>query len=432
MRINLGCDRTLRRAVLATLPSVIPFVLLSAQVATPSRLTLREARQTARRASPELAAAREAVAAAAARERQARAFPNPTLAYQREQTSEDGASNSQNIASIDQPLEIGGQRRARVAAARLRREAGVARLAAAEVQLDYDVTRAYALAIAADRRAALAETAAGAFDRARTVSETRLTAGDVSGYANRRIRLEAARYGALLAEAQLARRTARLALAALTFPGADSFPSLTAILEDSIVAGPVTVTGDSLQSFALRNRAELRAAILDAEAAAADARLVSRERVPVPVLTAGVKNEEVVGGGELNGFVAGISLPLPLWDRRGAAVDAANADARRRVAEAEVVRRRVGREVAEALDGLRAIEEQLAVLAPQLGAESQRALRAAQVAYAEGEISLVEWLDAVRAYQEAESTFASLRAESLIRRAGLDRAVGIPILGEGR
>jgi cobalt-zinc-cadmium efflux system outer membrane protein len=423
----------MRRAVLAALSSVvIPVSLLNAQYATPSRLTLREAREAARRTSPEILAAREAVAAAAARERQAQAFPNPTLSYQREETSADGQANSQNIASIDQPLEIGGQRGARRAVARLRREAVEARLNAAEAQLDFDVTRAYALAIAADRRATLAETATAAFSRARTVSETRLVEGDVSGYANRRIRLEAARYGGLLAEALLARRSARLALASLIAPTADSLRPLDAPLEDSLARNPVTFTTDSLRSLAARHRADLRAAMLEAEASAADARLISRERVPVPVLTAGLKNEQLVGGGDFKGFIAGISLPFPLWDRRGGAVDAANADTRRRVAEADVVRRRIAREIAEAVDGLRAVDEQLAVLGPQLGAESQRALRAAQVAYSEGEISLVEWLDAVRAYQEAESTFASLRADSLIRRAALDHAVGIPISGEGR
>ena len=438
--MNHICDAGARWALLtAHICLSIPlwYVNAKAQVAdrtpaTSGTLTLREAREAARRASPEVLGAREAVAAATARERQARALPNPTLSYQREVTSEGGQANAQHIVSIDQPLELGGQRGARSVAARLRREAAVARLSAAEMQLDYDVTRAYALAMAADRRATLAETAADAFNRARTASETRLTAGDVSGYANRRLRLEAARYGALLAEAQLTRRTARLTLASLIAANVDSLRPLNAVLDDSVVANVVTVTADSLQSLAFRNRAELRAAILNAEAAAAEARLASRERVPVPVLTAGMKNEEVVGGDELNGFVAGISLPLPLWDRRGGAVDAANADARRRTTEADAVRRRVAREVAEALDGLRAIVEQLAVLAPHLGAESERALRAAQVAYAEGEISLVEWLDAVRAYQEAESTFTSLRAESLIRRAGLDRAIGIAILGEGR
>jgi len=60
-------------------------------------------------------------------------------------------------------------------------------------------------------------------------------------------------------------------------------------------------------------------------------------------------------------------------------------------------------------------------------AESAAALRAAQVAYDEGEISLAEWLDAVRAYQEAEVSYATLRAESLIRRAALERAIGAPL-----
>ncbi|HVE78793.1 MAG TPA: TolC family protein, partial [Gemmatimonadaceae bacterium] len=209
--------------------AVLPATTAGAQQATPEPragspalpLSLAEARAAARRTSPDLAAAREAVAAAAARERQAAAFPNPTLAYGREQTSADGQTNSQNIATLEQPLELGGIRGARRDAARLRREALEARLAAAEIQLDFDVARAYALALAADRRATLADQAAGAFGQALRISERRLAAGDVSGYANRRMRLEAARYAALRAEAELARRSARLALAALVARSAD-------------------------------------------------------------------------------------------------------------------------------------------------------------------------------------------------------------------
>jgi cobalt-zinc-cadmium efflux system outer membrane protein len=314
----------------------------------------------------------------------------------------------------------------------LRREVAEARLAGAEAQLDFDVARAYALAVAADRRATLAQEAAAAFNRALTVSQTRLVEGDVSGYAHRRMRLEAARYTALRAEALLMRQTARLTLASLMASSTDSVRPLDALLEDSVAIAPLSLATDSLRSLAVRHRAELRAAILEAEAAAADARLVSRERIAVPVLTAGTKNERAIGGADLRGFIAGVSLPFPLWDRRSGAVEAANAEARRRVAEADVVRRRTVREVSEAVDGVHAVDEQLAILAPQLGAESQRALGAAQVAYSEGEISLIEWLDAVRAYQEAESSFASLRAESLIRRAALDRAVGLPLLGDAR
>jgi cobalt-zinc-cadmium efflux system outer membrane protein len=407
-----------------------------AGVTTPRpTLTLEQAREMARRVSPELTASREAVAAAAARERQAGAFPNPTISYQREQSSGVGHTNSQNIASIDQPIELGGARGARVAVARFRREVAEARLTAAQAQLDHDVTRAYALAVAADRLATLAEQAASAFGRARTVSQARLVQGDVSGYSHRRIQLEAARYAGLLAEARLQRRMAQLTLVSLIAPSADSATSIRnaeLILEDSLVVATVVISDDSLRALAVRHRAELRIAMLEAEATAAEARLAARERLPVPTLTAGFKNEQIVGGDDFSGFVAGVSLPLPLWDRRRGAIEAADAESRRRVAEVEVVRRRISREVGEAAEALRAIDEQLDLLRPQLGAESQAALRAAQVAYSEGEISLVEWLDAVRAYQEAEATFASLRAESLIRRAALERAVGVPLARDSR
>lgn len=440
MQTNRLLGPTLRTMILAGLSvTVIPAALLCAQDSArpdptkPSAtLTLSEARALARRASAELTAAREAAAAAAARERQAGAFPNPTLSYQREQASANGQTNSQNIASVDQPIELRGTRSARISVARLRREAAQARIAAAEAQLDFEVTRAYAVAVSADRRAALAEQAATAFARARTVSGARLAGGDVSGYAHRRVRLEAARYAALFAEAALTRRIARVTLASLLAPSGDALRGTTVILEDSVPAVAAVMPDDSLQSLAVLHRADLRVAAMEAKAAASEARLATRERVPVPTLSAGIKNEQAIGGEAVNGFVAGVSLPLALWDRRRGAIEAASAESRRRVAETEVVRRRVAHEVAEAADALRAVDDELAILRPHLGAESEAALRAAQVAYSEGEISLVEWLDAVRAYHEAETTYVSLRAESLIRRAALERAVGVSLSRDSR
>jgi len=407
----------------------------AATAQTPSPLSLEQARSLAREASPDLRAAQLAVSAAAAREHQAGALPNPTLSYGHERTSRAGQTNAQHIATLDQPLEIGGQRGARVAAARARHGAAEARLAAAEAEVDFEVARAYARAVAADRRAALAGQAAAAFAKALDVSRIRLASGDVSGYADRRLRLEAARYAGVRAEAELARRSARLALAVLVAGSPDSIGSgglMSVVLSDSLPDVGAPPGGDSLNLVALTARPELRVAALEAAAAEAEARVASRERVPVPVLSAGVKAERVADPTQgsvpgFNGFVAGVALPLLVFDRRQGAVQAAHADARRREAEAEALRRRVVHEVVEALDALRSADEQLSALAPQLGPQAEVALRAAQVAYGEGEISLVEWLDAARAYQEAESSFATLRAERAIRWAALERAVGRPI-----
>lgn len=411
-------------------------------------LTLHNAIERAHRNQPDLRAAREAVAAAAALERQAAAWQNPTFSWSREHVSRTAGTNAEDILRLEQPVPVGGQRSARREAARLRREVAEARLRAAEVQLGFEVKRAYAVAVAADRRAALATEAAAAFTTARRASEQRLAAGDIAGYVHRRLGLESARYATLRGAAVLDQRAARLSLAALVTATPDSIGSFAAqlVLTDTLPAstpghvGIAVLAGnarsaalDSLLVIAFANRPELQAVLLEADAAVAEARLTSRSRVPVPAISAGVKREQIPGVAEHgSGLVAGVSLPLPLWDRGGGSVGAAEAEARRRTAIAEGVRRQTVREVTEAYEAVLATLEQTSLLQTDVGADDPRlALRAAQAAYAEGEISLVEWLDAVRAYHETLATWATLRAEAAIRFAELERAIGRPLSPAG-
>lgn len=401
---------------------------MAVQSQSGNSLSLEQSRALARAASPDLRAAQAAVEAARGRELQAGAIENPSLSYSTERTSGGGQSNSQQIAGVEQRLEIGGQRGARRSAATSRRRAAEARLAGARALVDFEVTRAYAQVIAADRRARLARQASAAFTEAGRVSARRLAAGDISGYTDRRLRLEAARYAALQAEAALASRSARIALSSLISPTADSIREVAFVLSDSVPAAIPQFDVAALSAIALRNRADYLTTSLEAEALAAEARLAFRERIPSPVFSAGYKTEKSAGISEsLNGFAAGLSFPIPLFDRRAGAIQAAEAENRRAVAETEIVRRRIAREVAEAYDALRAVEEQRALLAPQLGASAAAALRSAQVAYSEGEIPLLEWLDAVRAYHEAESAYSNLLAEFLNRRATLERVVASPL-----
>lgn len=387
-------------------------------------LSLEEAQVRAIQASPALLAARAAVDAATARERQAGAFPNPVLTYAREQTSAAGLTNSQNIALVEQRLDFGGQRGARREAAGLRRVVALAQLAAREADVRYEVTRAYATAAAADQRAARAREAAEIFLRAKRITTERLASGDISGYSNRRIGLEAARYATVRAEADLAHQSARLTLATLL--GAAGEPMLALALDEALATSPPPPL-DSLQAKALAVRPELRAAEAETLASAADARTATREAFPGPLAGLGFKNERGAGGNQdFNGFVLTVSVPIPVWDRRGAAASAFEAEGREHASEVTRLHREISREVELAWAALNTVEEQLAVIGPELGESSQAALRAAEAAYLEGEISLVDWLDAVRAYQEAESSFATLQAEFVIRRAALERAVGAP------
>lgn len=400
---------------------------VAAQSAPVARLTLPEAIEAAWASSADARAAEYAVAAASGRARQAAARPNPVLSYGREQTSADGFANSQDILAVEQRLEVGGIRSARQAAARSRQQAAVARLTALRTQVAFDATRAYALAVAAQQRLRLADQAAAIFSRAVSVSTRQLAAGDISGYANRRIRLEAARYAAVRAAEQLDARTTVLALSALVSRTQDSIATLSLELTDSLrLTSRSSQSLDSLIGVALSRRADLRALEHEAAAARSDAHLATAGRVPQPALTLGYKRERSdANEASGHGFVIGISIPAPIWDRRTGEISAADADASRRTSETTGLRRRIARDVAEAYEALRAADDALDPLRVELGESTTRSLNAVQVAWSEGEITLLEWLDAVRAYQEAESIAIGLRAQAMIRRAALDHAIGL-------
>ncbi len=346
------------------------------------------------------------------------------LAYGREQTSGGGRTNSQDIAQLEQPVEFGGRRAARGSAAGARVEIAAARLRLAERDLVFETTRAYATLAASQRRAALAQEASRIFGEAERVTAARLRAGDIAGYDARRLQLEAARSAVLAASARLVLHNARVALAALLNAPPASVSALLGAQRIDAIAST-----DSLTAVALATRPDLQVLQREVDVARADARLAVADRLPVLTLSAGYKRESsetarTPSPGTLHGFVAGLSLPLPLFDRRRGAIAASMADTRVREAESDSLRRRIRAEVDEARAAVDVVESQLALLRPQLGDSMQAALRAVQAAYAEGEIPLATWLDAVRAYQDAEGTFASLEADAMIRRAALERAVG--------
>lgn len=406
-----------------------------AQGGPPVRLSLPDAIRAAWRTSPEVRAAELAVTAAAARVRQAGAWPNPVLLYGLEQANRDGFSSQQDILAVEQRVELGAGRSARAAAARSRHEAAAGGLEAARHAVRVETTRAYYLAVAADRRLRLLDNGAATIERASGISERRLAAGDVSGYAHRRLRLEATRFSALLASERLAARSARLALASLVSASADAINAASYHLVDSMPDGAAAATAttgsartaDSLVALALVARPDLVALEQEVAAARADARAVAASRTPTPAFTLGLKRERVTEVAAARGLVAGLALPLPLWDRRQGDMQAWTADADRRGEELAAARRRVTREVLDALESWRAAVAAARALSGELDASAAAALNSIQVAWTEGEVTLVEWLDAVRAYQDMELLRIDVQAQAMIRSVELMRAVGAPM-----
>ncbi len=383
------------------------------------RLTLSRTLELARAASPELASARAGARAAAAWARQTGAFPNPTLAFGRERTSGLDGINGQVTIQLEQRLDVTGVRTADQSAAAARARAAAAEVSRAEQLLEARVTNSFIHLVSAGRRAALADRLRLLTDSAAAITSRRFEAGDASGFDRRRLELEAARYSAAWIAARFEADSAATGLAALIGrPGfelevADTLPPL----------GPIASI-DSLLS-GLAKRSDLQASELTVTAAAAEATARSREWIPTPTVSAGYKSEESAGRpGRFTGFVAGLAFPLPLWDRRSEATAARLAVADRARSDRDRLHRDAATEVRRLASGLQALIEQRRVFGSRLGPGAEVALRAIAVAFAEGELPVAQWLDAVRAYYEAQGALLDLDAAIAGRQADLAAATG--------
>ena len=371
----------------------------------------REHNLSLRRAQSE-ARAREGEA------RQAAAYPNPTLQVTHEPLWRNGTRQSETYLNLSQQLAWSG-RSARVAAAREAAQAARARVAADSARLALQVTEAYVEAATAETRRRRLRTVTRVFRRADTSMAERRAEGDASGYAVRRIQLERARYEQRLAGARLDARSARRQLALLIRPS--EAPSVAA--EPLPDARPPSLSRGEALRTALRARPELRR--WQSAVAAQDAahRAARREAWPDPSVTAGYKRQS--NGAE--GAFLGVGIPLPLFDRNRGAAEAASA--RRRAAETQqrLARREIRTEVRRAYAAYTSARRQSQLLNDELLRGGDELLRIAQTSYDEGEMSLVELLDAADAYRDARLRSVELKADLWRRYFRLLRAMGRPI-----
>lgn len=383
------------------------------------RLTLSRTLELARATSPELASARAGARAAAASARQAGTLPNPNLVFGRERTSGPDGVNGQITIHVEQRLELTGVRTADRSAASARALAAEADRSRAEQLLDARVTKSFVTVVSARRRVALSDRLRQLTDSAAAIVSRRFEAGDASGFDRRRLELEAARYTAAMIAARFEADSAATGLAALI--GRPGFEL--EVVDTLPPPGPIASIESLLSG--LPSRSDLQASELMVTAAAAEVTARSREWIPTPTVTAGYKGEESAGRpGRFSGFVAGLAFPLPLWDRRSEATAGRLAVADRARADRDRLYRDAAIEVRHLASGLRGLMEQRRIFGSRLGPDADVALRSIAVAFAEGELPVAQWLDAVRAYYEAQAALLDLDAAIAGRQADLAAATG--------
>lgn len=337
------------------------------------------------------------------------AYPNPSVTYSRE-----GAGFTE-FFQAEQSLPLFG---ARAALSR----AGVAATAAAEAERDLrlwllrsDAAAAVARVVAEQARLESARAQVREVERLIEILRTREREGEGSRFDRLRAEQELRDTNQLVASAAVATAEARATVSGM-------LPTGTSV--GTVAATPISqqppVPIETLITRATSTRGELRALQQLGRRATFEADAARRARLPSPNLFGGMKRADDVSGRETGG-VFGVSVALPLFDagrREGARWEA---ERTRVEAERVSIESRIRSEITGA-------SEVLAVRQAALSQEQQGAIeelvQIAEVAYREGEVGILELLDAVRTASRARIRSIELRLDARLAQIALERAVG--------
>ena len=334
---------------------------------------------------PAARAAMHAAQASAALVDQADRLPNPELTYLREGHE---AGTRTTTVQLNQPIELGHKRRARVA--RAQEEAGLARIEA-EVRrqaIRADVIAAYHDVLIAGHRQALAQALTDLAARTVDVAGKRVAAGKISPIDETRARLAAVDATTAHTQAIAALTIARTKLGALIGR------STVALVDDSDRlpdAASVATADASVAVRRARGQLAARQAQADVERAA---------RMPDVTVSIGTKRDDQIGRRQA---VVGLSLPLPLFNRNEDALRAAL----RRADEAgdELAAAQV--ETAAALTAARtryeAARNDVLLLRRDVLPNAQAAYEQTLKGFEYGKFSFLDVLDAQRTWFQAQT-----------------------------
>lgn len=384
-------------------------------VAAGPALTLARALEMAGASSPLLDAAAAELRAAEAGERIAGLRPNPSVTLEIENVAGSGPyrgfESSETTTALALPIELGGKRSARIAAAGARSGRAAIEAAMAEADLRLAVTLAFAEAAAAERRLDTAREQDRIAAEALRVAQARVRSGRASPIEEQRAEL-----ARINAAADLKRSASQVELARFALSRLVGAP-VTGGLDQGWFAQIPASHGPLLP---IDSTGTLALAAAEADLAIADSgvRLARSQRVPDLTLSAGARRMEASGD---TAAVFSLSLPIPLFDNGGAALSLASAERQR----ADALRRMTALEVEQAIARAQAEAASAAASAttasgPALKSAEETA-RIARIGYREGKFGQLDLLDAERTLAETRLAAIDALLAYHVARAQLER-----------
>lgn len=340
------------------------------------------------------------------------AWANPSVNWQREGVGAGGGApgNTQDILSLSLPIVLSGRLGLEREAALAGAEAAAFRRSRAKAELRHEAVNRFYDVVAAVQRRDAASISFRAMRLLADVIAAREKAGDASGYDRQRIALEAAMVNDEVSEAIARERTAKTSALGLLPEGHGFLPDFVGDLSRP----PPAVNLQLLVRRSTERRGDLRALRAEIVAAESAGRAAARSVIPEAAVSGGVQLLDAGKPGARVGYVVGVELPLPLFQRRQG--EQARAVARRDLIQARhaALEREVRLHVVTAHEESIALRTRLETYRREVLGRAVELRRIAAAAYRGGASDLLVLVDAERGARQAQLGAVDL-ARAVIR-----------------
>lgn len=378
-----------------------------------SALTMDQALQTAFANNPDLAAAQWEIGIAQGDRQQAGLIPNPEVSWEAEDTRRNSRTTT---VMLNQPIELGGKRGARIDVASRAQDAAGIELERKRNVLRADVIQAFYGASTAQQRLLLSRQSLELAERGVRVAQGRINSGKSSPVEGTRAEVQLSEVRLELRRAERDEASAWQQLAQVMGAPLPTFVSVS----DSDRLMPAVPPASRLLAR-IEDTAELRLAKLQIDQREASLGLEKAQRIPDLTVSVGSQYSELERE-RVN--VVGLSMPIPLFNRNQGNILAAarRADQARDLRNASELRLRT--EIQTTLDQWLTANTEIQSFDQSILPAAQSAVDTATRGFEMGKFNFLDVLDAQRTLISARAQYIQAIAEATDAWVRIERIFG--------
>lgn len=376
-------------------------------------LSLSDSLNLALKANPDIAVAIREREAIAGTKVQAATRPNPFVSTSIQDTR---SATRQIYLQLNQEIELGNKRTARIEAADAYYNKADAELAIKQAEIHANVVAAFYEVLVAQERVTLAKSSVEIAESALDAASKRVKAGKSSPVEQTKSSIAAASAKIELVQATTQLNNSRKRLSALWGDNAPSFELATG----EVRSIPDVSSLSELQAL-VDDSPSIRLAKLEINTREAVTKIERSKAVPNITLSAGVVNNQEVG---LNQALLGLSIPIPVFDRNQGNVQ--EAVSRKFKAEDELVaiKNKIQTNLVTQYERLGVAKQAISSLQTNILPNAQSAFDAANRGFSLGKFNFLDVLDAQRTLYQAKSQYINALLEGHQSIAEIERTLG--------